>query len=123
MYYHRTIVCFWLKINLLSYVLWFGFHSSLSTVIGNKLQPKKNSHMAKHLFCSQNYFDSLSYDGRSYRFTVNRRVIHPDRKQFVYDEFRLYYDGDKHRFHYKFDDSASINRADGNFFLFFIDSL
>ncbi|KAH9414335.1 hypothetical protein DERP_011982 [Dermatophagoides pteronyssinus] len=127
MYFHRILfACFWFEIH----ILWFiQCHSSSSTssnpMIGNK---KKDSQMARYLFCSQNYFDSLSYNGQSYRFTVNRKVIHPfDGYEFVYDEFLLIYNGDEHRFYYEFRKTSSNNNNNNNILLprggFYIDQL
>lgn len=57
---------------------------------------------AKARFCSQKYFDSLSFDGQSYKFTVNRRVIRfvSDSPRYTFEVFKLKYNPQTDTFWY-----------------------
>lgn len=51
-----------------------------------------DSILAKKRFCSQSYFDSLSYNGKYFKFTVNHRMNNDNQIKYLYDEFQLFMD-------------------------------
>lgn len=78
-------------------LLYFFIHSILkSSAILQQMQFLENEN-AKNKFCSQKFFDTLSYDGQSYRFTVKYR--HNDFTHFSSSIEKFYYDEFKIRYH------------------------
>lgn len=82
-----------------------------------------DSSLAKVRFCSQSYFDSLSYDGNCLKFTVNHQISTNDDSEtkYLYDEFQLYVDKNFNQFNnYKnilYDFNNGLNLI---FFFYFI---
>jgi len=61
----------------------------------------RNGDAAKKHFCVQKYFDSLSFDGESYKFTVNRKTRNTSLSwRYTFEEFKLKFSINSDSFHY-----------------------
>ncbi|KAF7490646.1 hypothetical protein SSS_01391 [Sarcoptes scabiei] len=89
--------------------------------LGNELAQKDiNEDEAKGLFCSQTQFDSISFDGDSIHFTVNRisNNLNNLSKAYAFDEFRLRFVESSNQFQYSYALNSFENLiALGGFFI------
>ncbi|KAJ6222790.1 hypothetical protein RDWZM_001335 [Blomia tropicalis] len=60
-----------------------------------------NGEIARTRFCSQKYFDSISYDGLYYKFTVNRKLVGAQNHRYRYSEYKLKFDSNSNLFYYE----------------------
>ena len=89
-------------VNLIYFLITINFsvHYSLHLTALYQLQGRN----AKTRFCSQKFFDSLSYDGEKYKFSVNQQKIVDHSlgySHFVFEVFSLKYNPRSKSFTYQ----------------------